>query len=52
MSLRLPDSGAEVLADGRRVPPSALRNAEAPPDADAARLLPRDAALSEPLKHD
>ncbi len=27
MSLRLPDSGAEVLADGRRVAPSAERNA-------------------------
>jgi SAM-dependent methyltransferase len=27
MSLRLPDSGAEVLADGRRVAPSAVRNA-------------------------
>ena len=27
MSLRLPDSGAEVLADGRRVAPSAARNA-------------------------
>lgn len=29
MSLRLPDSGAEVLADGRRVAPSAARNAGA-----------------------
>jgi SAM-dependent methyltransferase len=29
MSLRLPDSGAGVLADGRRVAPSATRNAEA-----------------------
>lgn len=28
MSLRLPDSGAEVLADGRRLPASAQRNAE------------------------
>ena len=28
MSLRLPDSGAEVLADGRRMVPSAARNAE------------------------
>jgi SAM-dependent methyltransferase len=27
VSLRLPDSGAEVLADGRRVAPSAARNA-------------------------
>jgi SAM-dependent methyltransferase len=27
MSLRLPDSGAEVLADGRRLAPSAARNA-------------------------
>jgi hypothetical protein len=27
MSLRLPDSGAEVLADGRRLPASAQRNA-------------------------
>ena len=27
MSLRLPDSGAEVLADGRRIAPSAERNA-------------------------
>lgn len=27
MSLRLPDSGAEVLADGRRMSPSAARNA-------------------------
>ena len=29
MSLRLPDSGAEVMADGRRVAPSAARNAAA-----------------------
>ena len=29
MSLRLPDSGAEVAADGRRVAPSAERNAAA-----------------------
>ena len=28
MSLRLPDSGAETLPDGRRMPPSAARNAE------------------------
>ncbi len=27
MSLRLPDTGAETLPDGRRVPPSAQRNA-------------------------
>ena len=28
MSLKLPDTGAEVLADGRRMVPSAARNAE------------------------
>lgn len=28
MTLKLPDSGAETLPDGRRVPPSATRNAE------------------------
>jgi hypothetical protein len=27
MVLKLPDSGAEVLADGRRMVPSAARNA-------------------------
>lgn len=27
MSLKLPDTGAEVLADGRRMVPSAARNA-------------------------
>ena len=28
MTLKLPDTGAEVLADGRRMVPSAARNAE------------------------
>jgi hypothetical protein len=29
MTLRLPDTGAQTLPDGRRVPPSAQRNADA-----------------------
>ena len=35
-----------------RVMGKALRNVEALPEADAARLIPLDAALSEPLKQD
>ena len=46
MSLRLPDSGAGVLADGRRVAPSATRNA-APILAVLRRVVPPGARVLE-----
>jgi SAM-dependent methyltransferase len=45
MTLRLPDSGAEVLPDGRRVAPSALRNAGPIVEALVRDSLPTGAAL-------
>ncbi|MFN3294139.1 MAG: DUF938 domain-containing protein [Gemmobacter sp.] len=45
MSLRLPDSGAAVLPDGRRVAPSATRNAEAIRDVLVAAAPARGRAL-------